>query len=64
MAAAERARAGPQRIFFGRLRKPKAHMQITAMTPAQMLHIAEYRGSARGVNGAIASANWATAAAE
>jgi hypothetical protein len=36
MAAAERARARPQRIVFGRFRKTKPHMQVTAVTLAQM----------------------------
>jgi hypothetical protein len=41
MATAERACARPQRIVFWRLRKPKMHMNITAVTPAQMVHAAE-----------------------
>jgi hypothetical protein len=43
MAAAERARARPQRIVFWPLRKPKTHMNITAVTPAQMVHKVESR---------------------
>src|SRR5262249_52435556 len=33
VTTAERARARAQRIVFRRLRKPKTHMQITAVTP-------------------------------
>jgi len=48
MATAERACARPQRIVFGRLRKPKPHMNITAVTPAQMIHAAESADWQRG----------------
>src|SRR5207245_6080511 len=43
MATAERARARPQRIVFWPLRKPETHMNITAVTPAQMVHAVESR---------------------
>jgi hypothetical protein len=43
MATAERARARPQLIVFWPLRKPKTHMNITAVTPAQMVHAVESR---------------------
>jgi hypothetical protein len=38
VATAERASARPQRIVFWLLRKSKTHMNITAVTPAQMVH--------------------------
>ena len=41
MAAAERAGARPQRIIFRPRRKPKTHMNIAAVTPAQMVHAVE-----------------------
>ena len=41
MAAAERAGARPQRIIFWPRRKPKTHMNIGAVTPAQMVHAVE-----------------------
>ena len=44
MATAEPACARPQRIVFWRLRKPKTHMNITAVTPAQMVHAVEFSG--------------------
>jgi hypothetical protein len=43
MAAAERARARPQRIVFWALREPKTHMNITAVTSARMVHAVESR---------------------
>jgi hypothetical protein len=43
MAAAERARARSQRAVLWRLRKPKTHMNVTAMTSAHMLHAEEFR---------------------
>lgn len=53
VTTAERARARAERTVFRRLRQPKTHMQITAVTPAGMLHAAEYPGSTRGVNRAL-----------
>src|SRR5215469_5190537 len=50
VTAAERTRARAERTAFRQLRQPKTHMQITAVTPAQMLHAAEYPGSPRSVN--------------
>jgi hypothetical protein len=43
MAAAERAGACPQGIVFGPLRKPKTHMNVTAVTSARMIHGAKSR---------------------
>jgi hypothetical protein len=43
MATAERACTRPQRIVFWPLGKPKTHMNITAVTPAQMIHAVESR---------------------
>jgi hypothetical protein len=43
MAAAERARARSQRAVLWRLRKPKTHVNVTAMTSAHMLHAEEFR---------------------
>jgi len=43
MAAAERAGTRAQRVVFWRLWQPKTHMNITAVTSADMLHAADSR---------------------
>ena len=47
MTTAERARAGAQRTVFWRVRKPKTHMNVAAVTSARMVH-AENLGIGRG----------------
>jgi hypothetical protein len=39
MRAAERARAGPDRVLLGLFREPEHHLQISAVTSAFAFHV-------------------------
>jgi hypothetical protein len=56
MASAERAGACTKRAVLRRLGKPKAHMNVAAMTSAETIHAGESQNSLAGVNPLLASA--------